>query len=189
MTRMPPNASRVDPRLDPVFVERERNRFAARALAFLVLLNGAAALVMLAILANAPASTVEPKFATAMLFFGGGAIAALLSSFLAYINRTVAMEAPQRASLRQALLILAILAVIGSGRVLHDGDQHGGDGGGGEIELPPERTQGAARIEGAARTSRRIRKRQRTKQRPKPSRAKRVRASGCRSSSRSCFRD
>jgi hypothetical protein len=88
MTRMPPNASRVDPRL---------------------------ALVMLAILAHAPASTVEPKFATAMLFFGGGAIAALLSSFLAYINRTVAMEAPQRASLRQALLILAIVAVIGAG--------------------------------------------------------------------------
>ena len=48
MTRMPPNAGRVDPRLDPIFVERERNRFAARALAFLVLLNGAAALVMLA---------------------------------------------------------------------------------------------------------------------------------------------
>lgn len=115
MTRMPPSASRVDPRLDPIFVERERNRFAARALAFLILLNGAAALVMLSILANAPASTVEPKFATAMLFFGGGAIAALLSSFLAYINRTVAMEAPQRASLRQALLILAILAVIGAG--------------------------------------------------------------------------
>ena len=115
MTRMPPNASRVDPRLDPIFVERERNRFAARALAFLILLNGAAALVMLSILANAPASTVEPKFATAMLFFGGGSIAALLSSFLAYINRTVAMEAPQRASLRQALLILAILAVIGAG--------------------------------------------------------------------------
>jgi hypothetical protein len=115
MTRMPPNASRVDPRLDPIVVERERNRFAARALAFLILLNGAAALVMLSILANAPASTVEPKFATAMLFFGGGAIAALLSSFLAYINRTVAMEAPQRASLRQALLILAILAVIGAG--------------------------------------------------------------------------
>ena len=116
MTRMPPNESRrVDPRLDPVFVERERNRFAGRALAFLVLLNGAAALVMLSILARAPESSVEPKFAIAMLFFGGGAIAALLSSFLAYINRTVAMEAPQRASLRQALLILAIVAVIGSG--------------------------------------------------------------------------
>ena len=70
---------------------------------------------MLSILARAPESSVEPKIATAMLFFGGGAIAALLSSFLAYINRTVAMEAPQRASLRQALLILAIVAVIGSG--------------------------------------------------------------------------
>ena len=116
MTRMPPNDSRrVDPRLDPIFVERERNRFAARALAFLILLNGAASLVMLSILARAPESSVEPKFATAMLFFGGGAIAALLSSFLAYINRTVAIEAPQRARLRQALLILAIVAVIGSG--------------------------------------------------------------------------
>jgi hypothetical protein len=115
MTIMPQDAAaRMDPRLDPVFVERERNRFAARALAFLILLNGAAALVLLSILARAPESTVEPKYATAMLFFGGGAIAALLSSFLAYINRTVAMEAPQRASLRRGLLILAILAVVGS---------------------------------------------------------------------------
>ena len=115
MTRMPPNnASRADPRLDPVFIERERNRFAARALAFLVFLNGAAALVLLSILARAPESTVEPKFASAMLFFSGGAIAALLSSFLAYINRTVTMEAPERASLRRALQIFAIAAVIGS---------------------------------------------------------------------------
>src|SRR4029078_4108057 len=108
MTRVPPSAVRVDPRLDPIFVERERNRFAARALAFLVLLNGAAALVLLSILARASESTVEPKFAAAMLFFSGGAIAALLSSFLAYINRTVAMEAPERASLRRVLQILAI---------------------------------------------------------------------------------
>jgi hypothetical protein len=50
-----------------------------------------------------------------MLFFGGGAIAALLSSFLAYINRTVAIEAPERASLRRGLLIVAIVSVIGSG--------------------------------------------------------------------------
>jgi len=103
MTRMPPDkASRVDPRIDPVFIESERNRFAARALAFLVFLNGAAALVLLSILARAPESTVEPKFASAMLFFSGGAIAALLSSFLAYINRTVTMEAPERASLRRS---------------------------------------------------------------------------------------
>jgi zinc transporter ZupT len=116
MTSMPPKHTiQADPRLDPIFVERERNRFAARALAFLVMLNGAAALILLAILAKAPESTVEPKFATAMLFFSGGAIAALLSSFLAYINRTVAMEAPERASLRRALLIFAIVVVIGSG--------------------------------------------------------------------------
>jgi zinc transporter ZupT len=115
MTRVSPNtANRVDPPIDPVFVERERNRFAARALAFLVLLNGAAALVLLSILARAPESSVEPKFASAMLFFSGGAIAALLSSFLAYINRTVTMEAPERASLRRALQIIAILVVIGS---------------------------------------------------------------------------
>ena len=101
MTRMP-TAPRVDPRLDPVFVERERNRFAARALAFLILLNGAAAIVLLSILARAPESSVEPKFASAMLFFSGGAVAALFSSFLAYVNRTVTMEAPERASLRRA---------------------------------------------------------------------------------------
>jgi hypothetical protein len=46
-----------------VFVERERNRFAARALAFLILLNGVAAIVLLSILARAPESSVEPKFA------------------------------------------------------------------------------------------------------------------------------
>jgi hypothetical protein len=109
-----PTASRIDPRVDPVFVERERNRFAARALAFLILLNGAAALVLLSILARAPESSVEPKFAAAMLFFSGGAVAALLSSFLAYINRTVTMEAPERANLRRGLQLLAIIVVIGS---------------------------------------------------------------------------
>jgi zinc transporter ZupT len=104
-----------DPRFDPVFVERERNRFAGRALSFLVLLNGAASLVLLAVLARAPESTVDPKFAAAMMFFSGGAIAALLSSFLAYINRTVSMEALERASLRRVLLFFALASVIGSG--------------------------------------------------------------------------
>jgi hypothetical protein len=103
-----------DPRLDPVFVERERTRFGARALGFLIVLNGAAALILLTISGKAPPSTVEGKVATAMLFFSGGAVAALLSSFLAYINRTVAMEAPKRADLRRALQILAIAAVVGS---------------------------------------------------------------------------
>jgi hypothetical protein len=115
MTRMPETRKHpADPRLDPIFVETERNRFGARALGFLIVLNGAAALVLLSILARAPVSTVDSKFAAALLFFSGGAVAALLSSFLAYINRTVIMEAPERASLRRALQILAIAAVIGS---------------------------------------------------------------------------
>jgi zinc transporter ZupT len=116
MGSMPPDQIRqTDPRFDPIFVERERNRFAGRALSFLVLLNGAASLVLLAVLARAPESTVDPKFAAAMMFFSGGAIAALLSSFLAYVNRTVSMEAPERASLRRVLLALALASVIGSG--------------------------------------------------------------------------
>jgi hypothetical protein len=115
MSAMPQPASRTDPRLDPVFLERERNRFAARALAFLVLLNGGAALILLPILARAAESSVDSKVAAALLFFSGGAIAALLSSFIAYVNRTLAMEAPERANLRAALQGLAIAVVIGSG--------------------------------------------------------------------------
>jgi|SRR6266545_180872 len=108
-------ANQPDPRLDRVFVERERNRFAGRALSFLILLNGAASLVMLAVLARAPEASVDSKLYAALMFFSGGAIAALLSSFLAYIDRTVSMEAPERASLRRLLLFLALAAVIGSG--------------------------------------------------------------------------
>lgn len=104
----------ADPRFDLMLVERERNRFGARALGFLIALNGAAALVLLSILARAPESSVDTKLAAAMLFFSGGAIAALLSSFLAYLNRTIALETPERASLRRFLQIVGIVAVIGS---------------------------------------------------------------------------
>jgi zinc transporter ZupT len=136
MARMPqkatspahPHTTRpADPRLDPVFIERERNRFGARALAFLVLLNGAAALVLLAILGNAPESSVDSKVAAAMVLFSGGAVAALLSSFLAYINRTVAMEAPERAVLRRALQICGIVVVIGSAAAFLTGMNMVGD--------------------------------------------------------------
>lgn len=116
MTSMPPTqVDQTEPILDHVVIERERDRFAGRALSSLVLLNGAAALVLLAILAQAEESTVDPKFAAAMMFFSGGAVAALLSAFIAYINRTLRMEAPRRASLRRGLRFLAIAAVIGSG--------------------------------------------------------------------------
>ncbi|MHA1133777.1 MAG: hypothetical protein ACTSRM_05785 [Alphaproteobacteria bacterium] len=115
---MTPDPLKSDPEqdLDRAFIERERNRFAGRALSFLVLLNGAAALILLAIMAQAPESTVDGKVATALLFFSSGAMAALLAAFLAYINRTVRMrQSARREELRAALRGLAIAAVIGSG--------------------------------------------------------------------------
>lgn len=104
----------ADPRVDPILIERERNRFGARALGFLIVLNGAAALVLLSILGRAPESSVDTKLAAAMLFFSGGAIAALLSSFLAYLNRTIALETPERGNLRRFLQIGGIVAAIGA---------------------------------------------------------------------------
>jgi hypothetical protein len=108
------SSTRGSQKVDQAFVERERDRFAGRALSFLVLLNGVAAIVLLTILGQAPRGTVDSKIASAMLFFAGGSIAALLSSFLAYINRTVRIEAPERVPLRRALRIAAIVAVIGA---------------------------------------------------------------------------
>lgn len=104
-----------DSDLDRTFIERERNRFAGRALSFLILLNGAAALILLALMVQAPESTVDRKIAAAMIVFSSGAVAALFSSFLAYVNRTVRIESPSRHNLRRVLRGLAIAAVIGSG--------------------------------------------------------------------------
>ena len=122
MTSMPPNSIyESDPRLERVFVEREQNRLAGRALLVLVILNGAASLVLLAMLSRAPDASVEPKIAAAMLFFAGGAVAALLSSFLAYVNRAIRIEAPERRSIQRVLRIVAILSVIGSGAAFMTG--------------------------------------------------------------------
>lgn len=101
---------------DRAFIEAERNRFAGRALSFLIVLNGAAALILLFVMAQARESTVDGKVAAALLFFSSGAIAALVSAFLAYVNRTVRMrQSAQRENLRAALRGLAIAASIGSG--------------------------------------------------------------------------
>jgi uncharacterized iron-regulated membrane protein len=105
-----------EPVVDRALIERERNRFASRALSLLVLLNGAGASILLAVVVQAPAATVDGKIAAAMLFFSVGSIFALLSAFLAYINRTIKLEQPgRREKLRAALRGLAIAAVIGSG--------------------------------------------------------------------------
>ena len=103
------------PDLDPAFIERERNRLAGRAVSFLIVLNGAAALVLLTIVALSPQATVDGKVTMAMVVFSGGALAALFSSFLAYVNRTVRLESPGRRDLRRVLRAIASAAVIGSG--------------------------------------------------------------------------
>ncbi|MGC2409045.1 MAG: hypothetical protein WA441_03335 [Methyloceanibacter sp.] len=63
----------------------------AISMASIVLLNGAAALLMLAAFALGFQST-EPKLAAAMLVFGGGAMAGLLSS----LNRLSQPDCPSR---------------------------------------------------------------------------------------------
>ena len=113
MVGMMPRTSdkNVDLNVDPTFIEAERNRYASRNLAYLILLNGAAALVLLAAVAHIP----ESRLASAMMVFGGGAIAGLLSSFFAYVNRTFRMEVRDRPSVRSILRVLAVLAALGGG--------------------------------------------------------------------------
>src|SRR5262249_38497212 len=91
-------ANQPDPRLDRVFDERERNRFAARALSSLVLLNGGAAFVLLASLARATDGNLDAKIAEALMYFRGGAMAGILSAFIPYINRTVSLDGRERPS-------------------------------------------------------------------------------------------
>jgi len=74
--------------LDPAFLERQRNRYASRGVAYVVWLNGLAAIALLVSLlhGNLPAENVK-AFADAMLVFGAGAAAGLTSAFFAYLGR------------------------------------------------------------------------------------------------------
>jgi hypothetical protein len=55
-------------RIDPLFLERQRNRYASRAVAFLVILNGIAALLLLANFVRlSPQIENAPKVADAMV--------------------------------------------------------------------------------------------------------------------------
>jgi hypothetical protein len=100
---------------DP-FPERERDRYVSRGLGYVILLNGVAALILVAALAFAPRSTPDShRIAWAMLVFGSGALAGLLSSLLAYIGRAVMVETSTRLVMRDILRVAAILAAVGSG--------------------------------------------------------------------------
>ena len=59
--------------VDPLFIERQRNRYASRVIAYIVWLNGLASMVLLIGLAHASLPVDEVKrFADAMLVFGAG---------------------------------------------------------------------------------------------------------------------
>jgi hypothetical protein len=82
-------------RIDPLFLERQRNRYASRGVAFLVILNGIAALILLSnFLRLHPQVENAPTVAAAMVVFGAGVAAALASMFFAYLRRTVRLWAP-----------------------------------------------------------------------------------------------
>jgi hypothetical protein len=100
-------------RVDPLFLERQRSRYASRAVAFLVILNGIAALLLLGgFLRLHPQVENAPTVAAAMVVFGAGVAAALASMFFAYVRRTIRLQAPERAALMPFSWWLAILAAV-----------------------------------------------------------------------------
>jgi hypothetical protein len=102
-------------RIDPLFLERQRNRYASRGVAFLIVLNGIAALLLLSnFLRLRPQIENAPRVADAMVVFGAGVAAALASMFFAYLRRTIRIEAPERAPLRPVGWWLALLAAVAS---------------------------------------------------------------------------
>ena len=108
---MPPDRLDVV-RVDPFFTERQRNQYASRSVAFIVLLNGAAAIVLLAILAQpSPSTEALKRIADAMLIFSIGAVLGLSSALLAYVNRTFRLDQPDM-TWRRPLRWLAVAAAV-----------------------------------------------------------------------------
>jgi hypothetical protein len=99
--------------LDPAFLERQRNRYASRGVAFVILLNGVAAIALLIALAHGVPSEDRLKpLGDSMVVFGVGATLGLLSIFFAYISRTWRLERLDYTKSRRPLRWLAILAAI-----------------------------------------------------------------------------
>jgi hypothetical protein len=112
--------------VDPLFLERERNRYASRGVAFLVILNGIAALLLLGNFVRlSPQIENAPKVVAAMVVFGAGAVAALASMFFAYLQRTLLIEAPEHVPSRPVGRWLAMLTAVAKCGVLFSRAKHG----------------------------------------------------------------
>jgi hypothetical protein len=99
--------------IDPLALERQRARYANRGITFLALLNGVAALILLASLTQLSTQVEDAsKVVGAMLVFGSGALAALGSTFFAYLRRMARMQAPDRIPVKSGLWWLSLLGVI-----------------------------------------------------------------------------
>jgi hypothetical protein len=100
-------------RLDPLFVERQRNRYASRGVAYVIWLNGLAAIGLLISLVHGTFSAdTAMNLGEAMMVFGIGAAAGLASAFFAYLRRTARLEMPESLMERRVLGWLSIVAVI-----------------------------------------------------------------------------
>ncbi len=98
---------------DPLALERQRARYANRGITFLALLNGVAALILLASLTQLSTQVEDAsKVVGAMLVFGSGALASLGSTFFAYLRRMARMQAPDRIPVKSGLWWLSLLGVI-----------------------------------------------------------------------------
>jgi hypothetical protein len=99
--------------VDPLAFERQRARYANRGITLLALLNGVAALILLASLTQLSTQVEDAsKVVGAMLVFGSGALAALGSIFFAYVRRLPRMQASDRVPVRSGLWWLSLLGVI-----------------------------------------------------------------------------
>jgi hypothetical protein len=103
------------------FMKAHQDHIAGRGLSYLILLNGIAAIVIVAAFVFGFQISAEPKLAAAMVVFGTGAIAGLVSSFIAYLNRIVRAEMPSRPRLPNLLRMIGIIAVIVSGAAFLSG--------------------------------------------------------------------
>lgn len=94
-----------------------QNRYAGRAVAYVVGLNGLAAIVLMTGLLHGTLSAERASsFADAMMVFGIGAAAGLAAALFGYLRRAVHIEQPDQMTQRRVFAWLgAVAAIVGAG--------------------------------------------------------------------------